>query len=131
MPAPNEVIYSDFSLNLVTHPVSNDLSRLTNNDAVARSVKNLVLTNFYERPFYPKLGSNVKSYLFELFDSITEDNVRTAIIEVLENHEPRVKVLSVIVKADRDGNSMNVQIVFRVSNQTNPTTTEFNLERIR
>ncbi|WP_292486279.1 GPW/gp25 family protein [Methanohalobium sp.] len=131
MAVPNRVVYSDLPINLSVHPVKKDLTRVTNNDAIKRSVKNLILTSFYERPFRPFVGSNVTSYLFENFTSITEENIEDAIYEVIRNYEPRAELLNVRVNAQPDRNRFSVTIIFRAVNQTEPVEVEFFLNRVR
>ena len=75
MPRPDETIFSDFTLNLTPHPVSRDLVIETNEYAVKRAVKNLIFTEFYERPYNPLLGSNVKKSFFEPFTNVTASDI--------------------------------------------------------
>ena len=124
-------VFSDFKTNFTIHPVSGDLARDTNLDAIKTSVKNLVLTNRFDRPFRPLLGSGVRENLFELFDALTEENIRDAIIETIENYEPRAELLDVQVNANEDRNNLEVNIIFRAVNNTKPTTLTVFLERIR
>jgi len=131
MPTPTDVLFSDFRTNLTVHPITGDLSALTNLDAIKTSVKNLVLTQFYERPFKPNVGSNVTHYLFENFDSVTEENIIEAIKETIENNEPRVVLIDVEVNAEPDNNRFGASIIFRAINNTKPSTLDIFLERVR
>lgn len=131
MPLPNRVVYSDLPINLNKHPIRKDLIPVTNEDAVKRSVKNLVLSNYHERPFQPDLGSHVTAYLFENFTPTTEEDIEAAISEVIENFEPRAELLGVNVTARPDQNSFVATIFFRIVNQTDPVEIEVFLERIR
>lgn len=131
MPLPNRVVYSDLPINLTKHPIRKDIIPTTNEDAVKRSVKNLVLSNYYERPFQPDLGSHVRAYLFENFTPITEQNIESAISEVIENFEPRVELLGVNVEAKPDQNGFFATIYFRINNINDPAQVEVFLERIR
>lgn len=127
----SEIVFSDIPVNLDVHPVSRDLLKITNNNSVIRSVRNLVLTKFYERPFQPRLASNVTGLLFENFDPITEENIRDQIEEVIVNYEPRAELLDIRVDARPEQNRFSVSIIFRVVNQTEPVEANIFLERVR
>ena len=96
------------------NPLTNDLIAITNTTAIARSLRNLVLTTPGERFFNENLGSQVNNLLFENVDDITAMSIRTEIITVIENYEPRVKLLKVSVNANIDSYNMDVRIVYRV-----------------
>lgn len=127
----SEVVFSDIPINLDVHPVSGDLLRIMNNAAVSRSVRNLVLTKFYERFFRPRLGSNVTGLLFENFDPITEQEIRDGVEEVIVNNEPRAELLDVRVSSEPKRNRFSVSIIFRPVNRTEPVETTVFLERVR
>ena len=131
MPVVNNVVYKDFDTLFAAHPVTGKLNTLTNNSAVARALKNLILTNKGERPYQPMLGSDVTAQLFELNDGLVESNLDTAITEVIKNYEPRAELLSVFVDAENDQHLITVDITFRVVNQIDPITINVMLERIR
>jgi phage baseplate assembly protein W len=123
--------YSDFDLNFIAHPVRKDIAKVTDIEAVKRSIINLLLTNFYERPFKPQLGSRVRELLFEPFTEFTEELIEKAILETLENHEPRVKVNAINVKGSPDENGFRVEIVFFIVNVAEPVSLNTLLERVR
>jgi phage baseplate assembly protein W len=123
--------YRDLDLNFTIHPVKKDLNKLTAERAVVNSIKNLVSTNHYEKPFNPSFGSNLRRLLFESVDRFTAALIEREIIEVITNYEPRATVDNVIVSPTVDENGFNVQLEFFVVNQTNPLTINFFLERIR
>tara|TARA_Y100000296_G_scaffold86905_1_gene128556 strand:- start:2514 stop:2909 length:396 start_codon:yes stop_codon:yes gene_type:complete len=131
MPLTKDIVYSDFNTTFGIHPVSGDLNRLTNDVAVKRSIKNIILTQFYERPFNPDFGSDVRRSLFENFTSFTKETITEAITEAIGNYELRAELLEVYVKDDPDYNRLNATIVFRMKNNTKPTTLQVFLERIR
>ena len=124
-------IWSDFGINLSVNPVTNDLIRITNAEAVKRSVKNLVLGQFYERPFNPLLGSSVITHLFNNLSSETADGIRYHIQEVLENYEPRINIITIIVQPNYDANGFECKIVFSIVSETKPVEIDFFLERVR
>lgn len=123
--------YKDLNLSFIAHPNSGDIAVLSGPEAVKRSVRNLVLTNYYERFFQPKLGSGVTYYQFENADSVTAFNLRTAIIQVINTREPRAKILDVLVHDESEQNGFNIKIIFSVDSISEPLTVSFFLERVR
>ena len=123
--------YRDLDLDFVPHPVTKDISIKTNDEAVKRSVRNLVLTNVYEKPFHPEISSDVRGLLFELATPLTAIRMKNAITEVVENFEPRAQLLDVFVSNNIDNNAFDVTIVFKVINQDNVEELSFSLERLR
>ena len=100
-------------------------------DAVKTSVMNLVLTKYYERPFHPEIGCNVTAMLFENISSITALSIQRSIEDAIQNFEPRVKLQSVVVNPNYEGNGYTVNITFYVLNIAQPQTVTFFLERLR
>ena len=131
MPTPKTVEFRDLNITFNRHPITGRVSVLENNDAVIRAVKNIVLTNHYERPYQPRFGGNIRAKLFENIDELTVFEVKRDIETALENFEPRVFVNDLRVAAVEDQNRLEVTIVFRVVNQANPIETTFFLERVR
>jgi phage baseplate assembly protein W len=123
--------YSDLDLNFTIHPVKKDINRYTNETAIVNSIKNLILTNHYERPFRPDIGSNVRRLLFENMDTITATTLEKEIAQTIKNYEPRANISRLNVGPDYENNGFNVYMEFYVINRTNPITINFFLERIR
>lgn len=123
--------YSDLDLSLTLHPDFHDIIPLVDIDAVKNSVRNLILTNFYERPFQPELGSNLRALLFEPADRITTAVLRNRIRRVLKLYEPRVDSVTIQVKDDADRNRYDVTLGFRVISVDEQTNVNLYLERIR
>ena len=123
--------FKDLDLNFNIHPVRKDISKSIGPMAVVNSIKNLILTNHYEKPFQPDIGSNVRRLLFENLDSITATTIRDEIERTIVNYEPRATVGTVIVTADYENNGFKVYLEFYIVNQTAPITINFLLERIR
>ena len=130
-PTINQVVYKDFDTLFNIHPVTRKLNVLTNADAVARSVKNLVLTNKGERPYQPFLGCDVRNRLFELAEEFTEDEIVENIEDVINEYEPRAELIDVVANVRPDQNSMDVKIKFRVINTTATSTINLVLEKVR
>jgi phage baseplate assembly protein W len=123
--------YSDLDLDFLPNPTTGDVLRKTGFDAIKRSVRNLILTNFYEKPFRPGIGSNAQKLLFDNMSPLTATFLRDAITEVIRNYEPRVEVLDVRVGVDFDNNGYEVAIDFVVINRNAPVTISIFLERVR
>ena len=123
--------FKDLDLNFTIHPIRKDINTHKNEYAITNSIKNLVLTNHYERPFQPEIGSNIRRLLFENVDAITAAQIEREITETIENFEPRAQVSKVIASADPDNNGYKVTLEFFVINNANPITINFFLERIR
>ena len=123
--------FRDLDLNFTIHPVKKDVNTHKNEYAVINSIKNLVLTNHYERPFQPEIGSNIRRLLFENVDAVTASQIEREIVETITNFEPRVQVSKVDVLPDPDNNGFKVELEFFVINNPSPITINFFLERIR
>ena len=126
-----QLIYKDFDLRFLAHPVTGKLQIKKNSEAIKQAVKNLILTNLYERPYRPTFGSGVRGYLFENFTSFTQDNIAYAIKTALDNYEPRVELLDIRFGGNPDLNELAVSIIFRPINANESVTLNLNLERIR
>ena len=123
--------YKDLDLNFTIHPVKKDINKNIDEMAVINSVKNLILTNHYERPFQPDIGSNIQKLLFENMDNITAAAIQREIELTIKNFEPRVNLNAVNVSPDFDNNTFRVGMEFYIINRTEPITIEFFLQRVR
>jgi len=123
--------FQDLDLYMVPHPVSKDIIPLRNVDAVKRSVRNLILTNIYERPYQPNLGSGLAQLLFEPINPMIQHGIETACKDVIRNFEPRVTVLDVIATVSADQNGYSVVITFAIDKLSDIVTSTIFLERIR
>ena len=125
-------LYSDIDLFFGPKNGSKDVNKVTNFTAVKRSVRNLILTNFYEKPFHPEIGSGVRDILFEPMTPITAYVLTMKIEEVIENFEPRARLVGVRAQPNLDNNAYNVTIEFYVVNApTELVNMEVLLERLR
>ena len=109
-------IYKDLNLIFSPHPNTKDITKKTDIEAVKQSVKNLVLTNHYERPFHPEIGSNVTDILFEPMTPLTANLLTKQISEVITNFEPRARLVSVNANPRLDQNEYEVTINFYIVN---------------
>lgn len=123
--------YTDIDLNFSRNPITNDVSILQDADAIKSSVKNIILTNFGERPFNSIFGSGIRRLLFEPLTVITASSIRTFIETALENFEPRVEVIQIDVYADTDNNAFQVTIGFRMLGDTRIVLVPITLKRLR
>jgi phage baseplate assembly protein W len=124
-------IYSDFFADLTPHPDTGEIVRAVNETAVSRSIRNIILTNRYDRVMNPTLGSGIQSLLFEPMNSATTDAIRSAIITAINNHEPRARVERVIVEENEQFQYYRVTVIFFIINNETPFTTNVTLQRVR
>ena len=108
--------YKDLDLFFGTKQASNDINKVTDIQAVKRSVRNLVLLNHYEKPFHPEIGSGVRDVLFELMTPMTSHSLAVEIEDVIENFEPRAKLVGVRALPNLDRNEYEVSVEFYVVN---------------
>ena len=128
-------IYKDLSLFFTPNPVSGDVTMVTDVQDIKRSVRNLVLTNRFEKPFHPEIASHVRDLLFEPFSPVTINLLRNRIETVLTNYEPRVTLTDVRVEdqdfRNMDNNELNIKIFFTLKNDPEIQTVDVLLERVR
>ena len=129
--------YRDFDLSFKCHPVTGKLLVKKEDEAVKQSVKNLILTNKYERPFRPEFGGDVRARLFDLFTGFTEVDFQDLISTAIENYEPRVILTAdnalpaVSVKNFDDQNALGITIKFKVISSLNDLSLDINLNKVR
>tara|TARA_R100000808_G_scaffold131_1_gene944 strand:- start:14431 stop:14898 length:468 start_codon:yes stop_codon:yes gene_type:complete len=112
----NVKTYRDLDLFFTRRSRDSDVNVLTNITAVKRSVRNLVLTNFYEKPFHPEIGSGVRDLLFEIVSPLTAIALAQSVEDVINNYEPRALLLGVDVIDNIDANAYDITITFEVIN---------------
>jgi phage baseplate assembly protein W len=124
-------IYSDLDLTFNRMPVTNDIALSYDEQAVIRSVRNLLLTNYYEKPFQPNIGSNIDKLLFEPVNNLTAGLIADEIKTVIHNYESRVTIDNITVSPNLDGNSFTASVRFFIGNNTSPTAVNLFLQRSR
>ncbi len=129
--ARNTRIYSDLDFNFTAHPVPKDVVRRYDENAVKTALKNLILTRNYERPFHSEIGSPIRALLFEPASPMLNVTLKRAIVDVVNNFEPRVVLTDVHVNSSPDTNSIYVTLYFKLQNTERPLTLELTLERTR
>jgi len=123
--------FRDIDLDFNRNAVTNDVAVVEDVVAVKRAVKNLIQTNFYERPFHPELGCGIRELLFENFTPMTKIFLQRKIEEVLINYEPRINLQNVAVDDDQDRNRLVVDIYFYVVGVPGPQVVQSFLQRVR
>ncbi len=116
---------------MTAHPVTGNIAVKKNADAVIGALKNLILTNRFERPYEPLFGADIYARLFENFDPIEQVNIEEDIKTAVANYEPRASVSEVNVVASPNSNKVQVGITFYVVNEVQPITVGLQIERTR
>jgi len=124
-------VYSDFLTDMNAHPQKKNIVVSKNEEAVKRAIRNLILTNKYERLYQPRFGGNIRKYLFEPASPQLAKAIETDIRMTIENFEPRARVEDVVVSAYPDDNAYSVRIVFSTRTLQAPTTLDLTLYRVR
>jgi len=131
-PLLREIVFSDVNVTFTPHPVTGKLPVLKNADAVKRAVRNLILTNFGERPYDPLYGGNVRALLFENTDDpLLRDKITRDITLAIKQYETRAEVIQVDVTVRPDSNALVIKIQFQIVNQRFPVDLEVAIERVR
>ena len=124
-------IYRDLDLDFAANSATKDIQKLTDVEAVKRSVRNLINTNHYERPFHPEIGSNLRAMLFENMTPQMNHLITKQIELLIANYEPRARLVTVRTLPQFDRNAYAVTINFQVVNSPTPVVVETLLERLR
>ena len=123
--------FADLDLNFTPHPVTGDVGFKKDENAVKQAVKNLVLTQNFERPFHSEIGSSLRSLLFEPATPMTKEILRKTISDTITNFEPRVELIGVDINYTLDDTAVDVRIVFKIRNTFTPIDVNLTLERTR
>lgn len=123
-------IYKDIDLSFIAKP-SGEIYKKQDAAAVKQAVKNVLMTNFAERPFNPNFGANLRSLLFDLADPDAEYDIERRVLSAIETYEPRAKVLNVRAIAQPDNNNVTVTVTFRVISTSEEITFTTTLARLR
>jgi|MGYP001369329298 phage baseplate assembly protein W len=123
--------FSDLDLSLKIHPIRKDIIPLKDDAAVKNAVRNLLISNFYERPFQDDLGANLRGLLFEPVGVITNIELRDNIRFVLEKYEPRITVRSIDITDIFDTNQYRIKVNFAIKQNNQNDSVEIVLRRLR
>ena len=124
-------IYKDLNMSFTKNPATKDVARLFDVQAIKRSVKNIILTNKYERPFNPDFGCNLRGFLFENLTEPMIVIIKDRVAMAIEKYEPRVSVEDVIVKNSSDPNGIKISVSFLINGVEAPVTVSTFLQRVR
>jgi phage baseplate assembly protein W len=124
-------IYKDLNLDFQQNTATKDIQKIQDVESVKRSVRNLVSLNYYEKPFHPEIGSNIRGLLFEMISPQISHYIGKQLELLIKNYEPRCRLVQVVNRPDLDKNGYSVSISFYVVNVPNPVTVETFLERLR
>ena len=124
-------VYKDLNLGFEQNTATKDIQKIKDVEAVKRSVRNLINTNHYEKPFHPEIGSNLRAMLFELMTPQMNHVISKQIENLINNYEPRCNLVQVFTQPRIDRNGYSVQISFRVQNHPDEVIVESFLERLR
>lgn len=127
----NTRTFSDLDLNFTAHPITGDVSMRYDENAIKASLKNLVLTRNYERPFHSDIGSPIKGLLFDLSTPMLPIMLRKALEDLIRNYEPRVNTTQIDINVSDDNNSVYITIWFTILNTITPINLNLVLERTR
>jgi len=123
--------WRDLDLNFIPHPIRGDVVPLKDDNAIKQAVRNLLVSNFFDRPFQPELGANLKGLLFEPADYITRIDIKDGIQNVLTQYEPRIQLLNINVEDLSDRNAYRILVVFRIKEYDTEESVEIVLRRLR
>ena len=123
--------HSDLNLKLTRHPIRKDIIPLKDDAAIKNAIKHLLITNFYERPFQPAKGANLRGLLFEPADAITKYELSSSIRTCIEDFEPRVSVAGINVADETDRNAYRINVEFRIKEFDSNQEVEIVLQRLR
>ena len=129
--AKNTRTFSDIDMGFLPNPVSKDISRKYDENAIKQSIKNLIMTKNFTRPFRSDVGSQIYSLLFEPITPILKATMKRTIVNTITTYEPRVNLLDVTVLLSPDNNGVYVTIVFTIVNTSTPISVDLFLERTR
>ena len=129
--ARNTRTFSDLDFNFTKHPATLDVSMKYDEEAIKASVRNLVLTQNYERPFHSEIGSQIRGLLFEPATPMLNVMLKRVITDTINNFEPRVRLMEIQVVLSPDENLVNVSIYFTIINTTRPLQVDLILTRTR
>ena len=124
-------IYKDLDLDFQKNTATKDIQKLTDVEAVKRSVRNLIKLNHYEKPFHPEVGSNLRAMLFENITPQINHAISKQIDLLIRNYEPRCRLVQLNVQPDVDRNGYRASISFFVINHPERVEVETFLERLR
>lgn len=129
--ARNTRTFTDLDFNFLPHPATGDVTVRYDENAIKQSIRNLILTRNYERPFRSNIGCQVKALLFEPITPILTTMIERTISDTISNFEPRVDLLGVSVRFSPENNDAYISVMFKIKNTQTPVSVNLILERTR
>lgn len=123
--------FSDINMLFTINPVTGDVTKRVDEEAIKASVRNLITTMHYERPFHPEIGCQIFSLLFEPYDAITRNIMIKTIEDVIAKFEPRVTITEVKLVNNEDNNNINIDVYFKINNSDTPILLTTAISRVR
>jgi len=127
----NTRTFSDLNMLFTVNPATLDITKRLDEEAIKASVRNLIQTKNFERPFHPEIGCQVNNLLFENISPIVYQIMKKTIFDVLQKFEPRIVVLDVLAQEKPDNNELDVAVIFKIINSERPITLKTTIQRVR
>jgi phage baseplate assembly protein W len=124
-------IYKDLNVNFIANPITGDVYKTFDEDAIKSSLKSLILTNNGERPFHSEIGSPIRNLLFENYTPMLAITLKRAIANMVAAYEPRVQILEIAVDPNEDQNEITLGILFKIKNTDTSLFVSVTLDRTR
>ncbi|MCG7944874.1 MAG: GPW/gp25 family protein [Candidatus Thiodiazotropha taylori] len=124
-------LYKDFDISFNANPLTGDLGTKTDINAINQSLRSLIQTSYYERPFQPWVGSKIRKILFEPADYISMNDLKSSLEEVIGNYEQRVVITNLAVEDLSEMNAYKISITYQINTQTDPIYVDVVLKRLR
>lgn len=126
-----KAVFKDIDMNFAAHPVSGDVSVVTNDNDIKQSIRNLVMTNTWDRRFNSKLGTYLYRALFEPANGMTYQIVKKTVFDTLTDYEPRITVVDVLITPYEDNNAIVVDVIYTINNTSVQSNVKVVMERTR
>jgi len=127
----NSRTFSDLNLLFTVNPATRDITKRIDEEAIKASVRNLIQTKNFERPFHPEIGCQLNNLLFENLTPPVFQLMKKTVFDVIEKFEPRIVVLDVLAQQRPDNNELDVTIIFKIINSERPITLKTTIQRVR
>jgi phage baseplate assembly protein W len=124
-------VFTDFYNDFNVHPQNKRLALHTDEQAVRRSIRNILSTNTKERLFNPEFGGGLRRFLFEDISVMTSDLIKDAVTDSITKYEPRARIIDVLVISNEFAHSYEVSVYYEIINNANPQTLQLTLYRVR
>lgn len=127
----NTRTFADLNLLFTVNPITRDITKRIDEEAIKASVRSLIQTKNFERPFHPEIGCQINNLLFENVTPVIFQIMKRTVFDVLQKFEPRIVVLDVLTQERPDNNELDVTIIFKIINSERPITLKTTIQRVR